>query len=293
MRNSVHVLAQPSVHRVFEGFPRVTVDATEYKPSLAKYFREAAKLRRQRFDAALLLKEDSAAHTLICKLAGIPIRVGMTRKWYRSQLTHEVLSVVDGLHEVERNVQLARAGLGQKMVAGPLKFYSSPGAEASAKELLMQHGISAEFAIVHPRTGGTSSGLDNIHVAMCVSQLASNGFQVVLTGPPEAAASLTELAESVGAVSLAGKTPLDVLYEVQKVSSVVVSANTGTMHLAVAAGAPVLMLETTPPAEWRIQRWRPLGVISEAVDLTRQSADDITTSLRSILNQVTSRVDVS
>lgn len=83
IRSPLHEVLQnnPNVHAIWH---------TEYRPPVSKFLPLAYKLRRGRFDAVILCRPNSGAHTWICALARIPMRVGNATKYYARLLTHNL-----------------------------------------------------------------------------------------------------------------------------------------------------------------------------------------------------------
>ncbi len=83
-------------------------------------------------------------------------------------------------------------------------------------------------------------------------RLLDKGFQVVFTGSREDRAVIDEMAGKLGSsvIRLEGRTNLKVLAAVYRSASMVVSTDTGPMHLAAAMGTPVIAL-FGPTAPWR------------------------------------------
>jgi ADP-heptose:LPS heptosyltransferase len=224
----------------------------------------AACLRAESFDAAICLYPRAAIARAL-RAAHIPLRVGTSRRWY-SLLFNRRVSVSraqGGHHESEYNMMIL-SGL-------PIPFQASvkPVCEPSddamreARIILGEHGISPDgegFVVVHPGCGGSARNWGLHRYKELIERLIRDGRRVVITGSSAEAPLADKLAAGMeaGVTVLAGRTDLETLAAILKSATVFVGPSTGPMHLAAAAGTPVVALfgpvrNTTP------DRWGPLG----------------------------------
>lgn len=222
-----------------------------YRPRIRERLKIALDWRRQRFEAALLLKAESGAHSMIARLAGIKIRVGATEKAFRGRLlTRNLAPVIEGRHEVLRNLAFAEA-LGAYLPEPQLRF----------QPLGAPPDVPERFVALCVGTGGTSHPLRAAHYAeIALGAEKETGLPVVLFGGPEAADLGAEIGKEFRGPSRIGQLNLDELALALQKADVVICGNTAPAHLAAAMGASVVMFEATPPAKERIERWRPWGV---------------------------------
>ncbi len=258
---------QPALEPAVSGNPSIDrVEHTTYKPHWRQYWRSARWLRQQHFDAALLLKPDSAAHTTICRLAGIPKRVGATAKYYGRWLTTNLEANLDGLHEVQRNLLFANA-IGARVENPILRVPASDEADAEVKLLLRALAVKSDIFAVHCSTGGTSHVWhEESYAEVLRLVMADTGMIGLVTGSPEdrdRAARIARLAP--GSVPVAGETDILTFAALLKHAKLVVCGNTASAHIAAAVGTPVVMFEATPPARERLERWKPWKVDSRLI----------------------------
>jgi len=82
-------------------------------------------------------------------------------------------------------------------------------------------------------------------------RLSSLGYKIVFTGTKKDRNYIIRICQGVDKViNLAGKTSLNTLISLYKKAKLAISIDTGTLHLAVAAGTPVIAL-FGPTAPWR------------------------------------------
>lgn len=134
----------------------------------------------------------------------------------------------------------------------------------------------APYAVLHAWSSGYMHHVKEWPAhrwAALSAALVARGLSVVLTGGPADARRTTELSKvirsaGIDVVDAGGKYTLPQLADVLAKSSVVVSVNTGVMHLAGLIGARTVSLEgPTPPT-----RWGPLGPRTQSVVSTYSGA---------------------
>ena len=203
-------------------------------------------LRARRFDAAVVV-HPTARLALIMVLARIPVRVGTGYRWYsflfnRRVYTHRKTAE---RHEVEYNIELL-GPLGCDTVARkPLEAHLtvSPGAREAIAARLGAAGISGEFAVIHPGSGGSAREWPAEHFAALAGRIAADlGLAVVATGTIGEIGRAEAVARAAGVkgVSFAGVLSLHELTALIARASLVAGNSTGPLHLGTAFGVPVL-----------------------------------------------------
>lgn len=128
-----------------------------------------------------------------------------------------------------------------------------------------------EYAVFHAWSGGYRGHLKewpNSHWAVLAENVAARGLQIVLTGAPCDVEKTRKLAETLGrsnyarVANLAGKLSLAQTARLLRDSALLVTVNTGVMHIGAAVGATVVALNG-PVSE---VRWGPLGSRSFSVN---------------------------
>lgn len=139
--------------------------------------------------------------------------------------------------------------------------------EEEAKELLASGGFRPDRLLVaiHPVAKWPTKLWTSSRFEELARRLTQRGFQVAFTGTPEDRSPIDEMAGKLGSsvIRLEGRTRLKVLAAVYRAASVVVSTDTGPMHLAAAVGTPVVAL-FGPTAPWRTGPYGPGHVVLRA-----------------------------
>ena len=201
----------------------------------------AALLREKSFDLAVI-PHRSLRSALIAWLAGIPRRVGFAASAGSFLLTDRVpFSWL--AHDLERNLALAKPlGGGAAPAQDEERYIAPPRPSTALTKLLNGAGLSDADRLVgvHPGAAWNTKRWDSARFAELCRRLAQTGLKPVLVGGPADAALGAEIAAASGAADLTGKTDLADLKALMGRLSLFVTNDSGPMHLAAAAGVPVV-----------------------------------------------------
>lgn len=121
-------------------------------------------------------------------------------------------------------------------------------------QLLAAEGIDAvkPLVAINPMTTWETKHWRNERFARVADQLLNRGLAVVFSGGPQDVQGIERIRAAMTgkAVSLAGRTTLKELAALYERVDVLITTDTGPMHLAAAAGTPVVAL-FGPTAPWR------------------------------------------
>jgi 3-deoxy-D-manno-octulosonic-acid transferase/heptosyltransferase-1 len=156
-------------------------------------------------------------------------------------------------HALDRGLTLLQAlGIPSSQVLYDLPIGKNDA--AAAQQLLLKNGVQLDQPLVaiNPVAKWPTKLWAAERFRELAERLLKKGFQVVFTGSKEDVPFIDEM---LGRLSpavrrLDGRTTLKVLAAVYRTASVVVSTDTGPMHLAAAVGTPVVAL-FGPTAPWR------------------------------------------
>jgi len=223
--------------------------------------REGRRLARRGARRGILLTP-SASSALIFRLAGVRARRGTAGGWrtwlltdavpraplLRGHRVHEFLALVGGRVDGEPPVPRIRrppAGTEAEDMPPPLRG-------------LLAAGAGPIVGLV-PGANGESRRWPADRFASLARRLADAGRTVVVLGGPGEEPLTAAVCEAAAAgsrcVDLGGRTTLHQLARTLTVCDVLVTNDTGPMHLAAALGRPVVALEG--PAD--VRQTRPLG----------------------------------
>lgn len=203
-----------------------------------------ATLRAARYDVALdlqgLLKSAVLARLTraarVVGFAAASLREPAAR-WFH---TEHVIPKDDG-HVVEKNLSMLPA-LGLPPVAAPVRFKTRPA--PSIEAFLASWTGASRFAVLNPGAGWPNKQWPTARFGAVAAELLGR-FDMrscVTWGPGEQSVAQQVVAASDGAAALAPATQLSDYLALARRASLVMSGDTGPMHLAAAVGARVVGL---------------------------------------------------
>lgn len=216
--------------------------------------RTIRRVRRRYFHAAVLLT-NSFSSALWAALARIPLRIGTRGRWRRWLLTHPVSWRPSEMHQSAHYVEIASRlapGVGPEAP----RFVVAEGDKAWAEQFLAKHSMNSGAPIVGVNAGaafGPAKRWLPERFAEVGRRLRDElEAHVLLFGSDADADVVASIARAIGqqAHDLAGKTRLGELAALMQRCAVVITNDTGPMHLAGAVGANIVALfgSTSPEA---------------------------------------------
>jgi ADP-heptose:LPS heptosyltransferase len=207
---------------------------------------------REAYDLVVNLTNDMGSAVICDRVAGArklgrvntyagELRLlGPWAKYLFSMVSHRL----DNLFNLV-DIQMGIAGLVPNPEPASLKV--SETAREEARDILMAHGRRPGRKLIALQTGASELhrawSLDNF--AAVAQSLTANGYaDIVLMGDSKERERVERLAEMIGmpVINLAGKTSLRVMPAVLQACDLLVSNDTGTIHVAAAVGTGTLGL---------------------------------------------------
>lgn len=243
------------------------------------------ELRRARYDLVLDLHGQFRS-ALVCLATAAPVRVGFDRPrrsvratsaprprsayrhcWTGARegswlaYTHRIPVPTLDVHAVDRYLWLQPI-LG--LPAGPPEFHVPVPDESNRRvaDKLRAHGVRAALAVLVPGTIWETKHWPPERFAEVGRHLARLGYSVVLAGTLRERARCRAVAAACpGAVDLCGQTSLSELAALLRRAAVCVTNDSGSMHLAVALGRPVVSVFGPTEPMWVGPYRRPGAVV--------------------------------
>ena len=222
-------------------------------------------LRKYKFDLGVVLNPTKEAHWAVF-WAGIPVRVGYDRKW-GFLLTHKIKDTkhLGSRHEVDCNLELVS-------LVGAKTLDKTP--KIKVDDSLFREFAGQEIVAVHPFTSDPLKQWPVERFGELARRIKRElGLKVVAVG---LAQSILDMGEGVD--SLINKTSLRELAALLKRCSLLISCDSGPMHLAAAVGTPVVALFRNDLPGKIARRWGPRGegqVVIERSDLNDITVDEV------------------
>ena len=219
------------------------------------------RLRADRFDAAVIFtvySQNPLPAALFCHLADIPRRLAHARENPYQLLTDWIAEPEPQQfvrHEVQRQLDLV-AAIGARTEEVRLAIRIRPEIVEGMLDRLTSAGIEFDrpWLVIHPGASAPSRRYPPENFAAAARILALNHrCQLVFTGSQQEGPLIESVigAAGVPAICLAGRTSLEELAALLSHASLLISNNTGPVHLAAAVGTPVIALfGPTDPRVW-------------------------------------------
>ena len=261
------VVVHPALRELLADHPDVTEVVAELTPQ-GSWWSQAWRLGRvwRSWKAqAILISNPKKTYHLAAWLAGIPCRVGYDRKW-GGLLTHRLpdRKALGDRHEVEYNLDLVKT-LGIPVALPPvLQLPVRASDDARVDRLLGPWHVRSDHRLVavHPWTSNPRKQwpLERFRTLLQRLQQVPT-VRPVLIGGLEESRRLDEVLspQAASVVNLVGQVSLGELAAVLRRVRVLVSNDSGPMHVAAAVGTKVVALFGTAEAGSHPNRWGPWG----------------------------------
>ena len=250
----------PDIDRIltcpFPGFQRAAQKAlTPY----ILLFKTAKLLQREHFDLGINLRPDFWWGAALLYLARIPRRAGYALEPGKPFLTH-TLPFQSPQHATISNLYLASAALqsiGYPRLEEPytpehfpLHFIPTPAEQQWASTRLINEGIDVDtpLVIIHPGSGAAvklwrTSGWAFCADALTKSLTMSTPVRIMLTGSKNERPMLQEIASNMQSPAvLVTDATIGQLAALQAKALLVLSVDSGPLHLAVSQATPTIQL---------------------------------------------------
>jgi heptosyltransferase-2/heptosyltransferase-3 len=210
-----------------------------------------------RAEVAVILRPDHWWGALLAYWAGIPVRVGYDLPGVKPFLTNAI--PFTPTHAVRQSLRLIEQWTGTIPDSEvDYRFPYEEGDVAALQMLLAQLNVSPTDSVphvaIHPGAGTAIKRWPAEHWAAVADELAEQfGATIFFTGNAAESADIAQIAAIMShtSVSLAGQTNFRTLAALYASTRLVIGADSGPLHLAVACGVPTVHLYgPADPAEF-------------------------------------------
>jgi lipopolysaccharide heptosyltransferase II len=225
--------------------------ATATRVNSEPEFAMIEQLRQREFDAAVIFtvySQNPLPSAFLCYMAGIPLRLAHCHENPYQLLTDWIKDPEpDQLtrHEVQRQLDLVTA-VGCQVVDERMKLHTPAIAIGQVQQLLDQVGIDRDrpWVVIHAGATAPSRRYPPEKFAIVARQLVAQGIQVIFTGTQPEADLVESIQQGMDApsISLVNRLNLCELTALLKLAPLLISNNTGPVHIAAAVGTPVVDL---------------------------------------------------
>ncbi|MBI3996802.1 MAG: lipopolysaccharide heptosyltransferase II [Candidatus Omnitrophica bacterium] len=225
--------------------------------------RFARALRRYEFDTALILHPSNRSHW-IPWLAGIPVRIGYDRKnpWL---LTHRAphRKQEGAQHEAAYTLELLRYfGIDPSTPRPSIAMHADAAQRIAARLSASSIQPHERLVAIHPSASCVSKRWMPERFAQVADRLITeHGVRVCLVAGEADTVYAARVAEAMQhpALNVAGQLPLRDLAALLQRCTLLISNDSGPVHIAAAVGTPVVDIFGRNQRGLSPQRWGPLG----------------------------------
>jgi lipopolysaccharide heptosyltransferase II len=211
-----------------------------------------AMLESMRFDAVVIFTvytQSALPAAVLCYLAGIPLRIAISRENPYQLLTDWIVETDPGetvRHEVRRQLDLV-ANVGAVLADERIQLSVSPDQTNKVAAILREHHLSDDdrWIVIHPGASAASRRYPAAKFARVCRDLKTRlGITSVFTGSSGESPLIEGIQAEAGvaSISLAGELSLGELAGLISVAPLLLSNNSGPVHLAAAVGTAVVDL---------------------------------------------------
>lgn len=243
----ITLLVRPWVAGLFSAAPYVDKVWSENKPTTLKSWVSIMRdIRGQRFDTALLLP-NSFESALMMFLGGVRQRIGYATDGRRWMLTDPVTRASERRHQIHYYLDLAKA-LSAVTDRPSISIEATSSERQSARELLATERISEKtaFLVLNPGAAyGSAKRWHQERFANVADNLARElDLQVAIIGSGAERPIADQIRAGMKSQTavLNGKTSLETLIGVLAESSLMITNDSGPMHIAAALGIPTVAI---------------------------------------------------
>jgi heptosyltransferase-2 len=265
----IDLMIEPFSGKVIEGCPYVdrvipfefrtihTYSAASDRGRLAGYLHYWRLIRKEGYDAAFVLKR-SLSSALLVRAAGVPRRIGFATEG-RGMLLTDPVPYRQDRHEVENFLECLRA-IDVPVTSTALELWPTPENDARVKALFVRAGWKpGDLKVVIHAAASLPAKQWPLERFAAVMRVLRDRYQArfVYTGAKGDAALYREI-EGHGpfhGLDLCGITDLRENISVYRSANLFFGVDSGPMHMAAAAGVPVVAL--FGPTDER--KWGPWG----------------------------------
>lgn len=260
------------------------------------------QLKERKFDAAVIFtvfSQSAMPAAMIAYMAGIPLRLAYSREnpykllsnWVPDKEPYTFIK-----HQVMRDLALVNV-IGAATDNSSLHLNVPETSWKVVVNELTNTGVDIDkpWLIFHPGVSEKKREYPQDLWVEAAQLMIEKGFQILFTGAASEKILCTQLTEKTGvnAFSLAGLFKLEEFIALIEKASVVVSVNTGTIHIAAAVNTPVVVLyaQTNPQhTPWMV----PHEVLEFKVEEDKRSKNEVIQYLyKEVYNKPTQMPDGS
>jgi heptosyltransferase-2 len=241
----ITLLVRPWVAGLFTSAPFIDQVWSEPKPArFADWTRMAKAIRSRDFDLGLLLP-NSFESALMMFLSRVPNRIGYATDGRGWMLTNSIAPAGDGRHQVDYYLDLVKT-ISSSTTRPSIEIEATSAERATARTLIENLGIppGAAFLVLNPGAayGSAKRWLEDRFAKTAEILAEELDLRIALIGSEAERTVAEQIAAKIRRKTtvLNGMTTLETLIGVLAESSLMITNDSGPMHIAAALGIPTV-----------------------------------------------------
>jgi lipopolysaccharide heptosyltransferase II len=205
-------------------------------------------LKSKKFDVAFLLHRSFTA-AIIAYKSGIPKRIGHNTQG-RGFLLSQRVELDKTAHRLDNNLRLLQSA-GEKITTTRLEYY--PASETSdVVKQVVKFRIDKKLVVINPNGVWETKRWETTKFADLAGRIIRKHSTaiVIIGGPGDESRGSIVSGEGENILDLTAKTSVDDMYNICRLSDLVITNDSGPMHIAAAADARIIAIfGPTDPAQ--------------------------------------------
>jgi len=268
----ISILLSPATYDLVHGNPYVDEILFDDRALLHKgplgFLRLVREISSKKFDLVIIF-HTKRRYNLACFAARIPCRLGYKNNKFGFMLTHPLKDTrsLGEKHEAEYCMEVLKAiGIENKEL--DLFVPVQKDAEEWMLNWMTENNLkSNELIVIHPGASDPAKCWSSANFAKLVDALIDRyNFKIVLIGStptiPLALDIMSQVRFSSNLIDLTGKTTLAQSVSLLRHSRLLISNDSGPVHVAAGVGISVISLFLRDQPGINAERWQPLGLKS-------------------------------
>ncbi len=265
----ISILVTPSTYDLVNGNPyvdEILVDDRQRRhKGLFGFLRLVREIRLKRFDLAIIY-HTKRRYNLACYAAGIPFRLGYKNEKFGFLLSLPLKDVRPWgtKHEAKYCMDVLKA-IGVENDDLDIFVPLQKEAEGWMFNWMRENNLKPnEFIVIHPGASDFTKCWPTANFALLMDRLAERyALKIVLIGSPQTISFAEEILRQTRKapefLNLTGKTSVAQMASLLRRSRLLISNDSGPVHVAAGVGTSVISLFLRNQPGINAERWRPLG----------------------------------
>ncbi len=264
----ISILVASATFDLVNGNPYVDEILVDDRPGAHKgllgFWRLIRELRSKRFDLAVIFHTKRRTN-MAAALASIPYRLGYKNNKFGFLLSHPLKDVrhFGQKHEAEYCMDVLKV-IGIENNGLDIFVPLQKEAEGWVHDWMRDNNLKPhEFIVIHPGSSDIAKCWPTANFALLMDRLAEKyALKIVLIGSFQTAPvadEIIKLAGKAALINLTGKTSLAQTVSLLRQARLLISNDSGPVHIAAGVGTSVISLFLRDQPGINAERWRPLG----------------------------------